>query len=54
MEKEDEILKRLERMEKLLEEDTNYGKKIIANIIGNVIWEWLAFGTRGTGLHPPG
>lgn len=52
----DEIIKRLERIENLLkplEEDTSYGKKILANILGNVIWEWLAFGTRDTGLHPP-
>ena len=52
----DEIIKRLERIENLLkplEEDTSYGKKILANILGNVIWELLAFGTRDTGLHPP-
>ena len=52
----DEIIKRLERIENLLkplEEDTSYGKKILANILGNVIWEWLAFVTRDTGLHPP-
>ena len=52
----DEIIKRLERIENLLkplEEDTSYGKKILANILGNVIWEWLACGTRDTGLHPP-
>ena len=52
----DEIIKRLERIENLLkplEEDTSYGKKILANILGNVIWERLAFGTRDTGLHPP-
>lgn len=52
-----EIIKRLERIENLLkplEEDTSYGKKIFANILGNVIWEWISFGTKGTGLHPPG
>ena len=52
----EEIIKRLERIENLLkplEEDTSYGKKILANILGNVIWEWLAFGTKNTGLHPP-
>ena len=51
-----EIIKRLERIENLLkplEEDTSYGKKILANILGNVILEWLAFGTKDTGLHPP-
>lgn len=52
-----EIIKRLERIENLLkplEEDTSYEKKIFANILGNVIWEWISFGTKGTGLHPPG
>lgn len=59
MEEEDkyeEIIKRLERIENLLkplEEDTSYSKKIISNIIGNIVWEWLAFGTRDLGIHPP-
>lgn len=51
-----EILARLERIENLLNplaEDTSYQKKIISNLIGNLIWEWLYFGTSGSGLHPP-
>ena len=51
-----EIIKRLERIEnylKPLQEDTSYGKKIMANVIGNIVWEWLFFGTRGLGIHPP-
>ena len=52
----DEIIKRLERIENLLkplEEDTSYGKKILANILGNVIWEWLSYGTKDSIIHPP-
>ena len=52
----DEIIKRLTRIENLLkplEEDTSYEKKILSNILGNLIWEWLSFGTDGTIIHPP-
>ena len=52
----DEIIKRLERIENLLkplEEDTSYGKKILANIMGNLIWEWLSYGTKDSIIHPP-
>ena len=51
-----EIIKRLERIEnflKPLEEDTSYEKKILSNLMGNLIWEWLSFGTRNTIIHPP-
>lgn len=52
----EEIIKRLERIEELLNplaEDTSYKKKITSQILGNIIWEWLYFGTSGSGLHPP-
>ena len=51
-----EIISRLTRIEnflKPLEEDTSYKKKIISQILGNIVWEWLYFGTSGTGFHPP-
>lgn len=51
-----EIIKRLDRIEnylKPLEEDTSYGKKILSNLLGNLIWEWVNYGTRGSGIHPP-
>lgn len=55
-EKYKEIISRLDRIENLLNplaEDTSYRKKILANILGNLIWEWLYFGTSDSGLHPP-
>lgn len=51
-----EIISRLDRIEKLLNplaEDTSYKKKILSAVLGNLIWEWLYFGTSGSGLHPP-
>lgn len=51
-----EIINRLERIENLLNplaEDTSYRKKILSNILGNLIWEWLYFGTSNSGFHPP-
>lgn len=51
-----EIIERLTRIEDLLNplaEDTSYKKKILSQIFGNIIWEWLYFGTSGSGLHPP-
>ena len=51
-----EIINRLTKIEnylKPLEEDTSYHKKILSTIIGNLIWEWLNYGTQGTIIHPP-
>lgn len=51
-----EIINRLERIEnflKPLEEDTSYHKKIFSNLLGNLIWEWLSYGTKDSIIHPP-
>lgn len=54
-----EIIKRLERIENLLkplEEDTSFKKKILSNVIGNLVWEWIYYGSNTLGLgdiHPP-
>ena len=52
----EEIMKRLDKIEKLLEPlatETGYMKKITSNLIGNMVWEWAYHLTRGSGLHPP-
>ena len=53
---DEELKQRLDRIEKSLQEikdSMTFGNKITSNIIGNMVWEWLFFGTKGCGIHPP-